>query len=218
MPKAKAESKGLDINPYTASLSPTELTKLRRSLAKRANQRLVRLERARSKISGERYSDIGAAPIAKEYLSYKKRNRFLESRKPMSYEEERREVSVLQSFLKSKSSLVSGIRDIERRRIEKFESGQYGSYDVTGKKRRGLKFSSTKEFYDFLNSGLFKDLQNAGFSSEQILEEYDTARETFKGSVDEAFDAMEEALDKFRLQGSVTLKDLRAAARGKPLK
>lgn len=218
MAKAKAEAKGLDINVYTASLTPTELTKLRRSLAKRANQRLVRLERARSKISGERYSDIGAAPIAKEYLSHKKRNRFLESKQAMSYEEERREVSVLQSFLKSKSSLVSGIRDIERRRIEKFESGQYGSYDVTGKERRGLKFASTKEFYDFLNSGLFKDLQNAGFSSEQILEEYDTARETFKGSVDEAFDAMSEALEKFRQQGSVSLKDLRALARGKPLK
>lgn len=215
---AKSESKGLDINPYTASMTPKELTKLRRSLAKRANQRLVRLERATSRISGERYVDIGAAPIAKEYLSYKKRNRFLESTKPMSYEEERREVSVLQSFLKSKSSLVSGLRDIERKRIEKFESGQYGSYDVTGRKRRGLKFASTKEFYDFLTSGLFKELQNSGFSSDQILEEYDTARETFKGSADDAFNALSEALEKFRQQGNISLKELRAAARGQPLK
>lgn len=214
----KAESKGLDINPYTASMTPTELTKLRRSLAKRANQRLVRLERATSRISGERYVDIGAAPIAKQYLSHKKRNRFLESKKPMSYEEERREVSVLQSFLKSKSSLVSGLRDIERKRIEKFESGHYASYDVTGRKRRGLKFASTKEFYDFLTSGLFKELQSSGFSSEQILDEYDTARETFNGSADEAFNALSEALEKFRQQGNISLKELRAAARGQPLK
>ena len=218
MAKAKATTKGLDIDIYQASLTPKEITKLRRSLAKRANQRLVRLERAKSKISGERYSDIGAAPIAKEYLSHKKRNRFLESTKPMSYDEERREISVLQSFLKSKSSLVSGIRDIERRRVEKFESGQYGSYDVTGKKRRELIFASTKEFYDFIHSSLYSDLKNSGFTSEQVVAEYDTARETYEGSDEEAYQALQAALDKFREQGSISLKELREFSGGKALK
>lgn len=215
---AKPSTKDLNINPYQAALTPKDLSAMRRRLAKRANQRLVRLEKASSKITGERYQDIGAAPIAYGYLKKTGRTRFTESRTPMDYEKERREVVQLQAFLSSKTSLVSGIRDIERKRIATFESGKWGSYADTGTERRPIKFSTTKEFYDFFQSSIFKELKSYGFSSEQLVESYDTAVETFKGSSEEAMDALSEALERFRQQGSISLKDLRSAARGQPLK
>lgn len=218
MPIAKPSTKDLNINPYQAALTPKDLSALRRRLAKRANQRLVRLERASSKITGERYQDIGAAPLAYAYLKKTGRTRFTESRTPMDYQKELREVVQLQDFLYSKTSLVSGIRDIERKRISTFESGKWGSYADTGTERRAIKFSTTKEFYDFFQSSIYKELKSYGFSSEQLVESYDTAVETYKGSSEEAMNALSEALERFRQQGSISLKDLRSAARGQPLK
>lgn len=206
------------IDVYRASLTPDALMSLRRKLAKRANQRLVRLERATSRITGESYNEIGAAPLAYDYLSRQDRRRFSERLDPgQSYESLKREVTVLQGFLTSKSSTVSGIRSIEESRIRTFESGKWGSYDVTGKKRRGLKFSSTKEFYEFLQSGTFRELLQSGFSSEQIIESYDEAVETYAGKQEEALNALSEALDTFRAKGRGSLKELRAAAGGKRL-
>lgn len=207
-----------DIDVYRASLTPQDLAQVRRTLAKRANQRLVRLERATSKVTGEEYGNIGAAPIAREYLSRTGRRRFTESLKTdMSYEEQRREIVNLQAFLQSKSSTVQGIRDIERQRIETFESGKWGSSKWTGKERRTLKFASTKEFYDFFQSSVYKELLADGFTSEQIIEAYDTARETYDGSDEEAMNALEEALRKFREKGGISLKELKESVSVKPL-
>ena len=89
---------------------------------------------------------------------------------------------------------------------------------MTGKKRRELIFASTKEFYDFIHSSLYSDLKNSGFTSEQVVEEYDTARETYEGSDEEAYQALQAALDKFREQGSISLKELREFSGGKALK
>lgn len=211
-------AKGEDIDVYRVSMTPTEMKKLRRSLAKRANQRLVRLERATSKVTGERLSEIGAAPIAQSYLSRTGRRRFTENLESgFTYEQERREIINLQAFLKSKTSLVSGVRDVERRRIDVFESGKYGSYKDTGKLNRELKFSSTKEFYDFFKSSTYKELIGAGFSSEQIRETFDEAIERHNRDAQEALNVLEAALDSFREKGSITLKDLKKAASGKKL-
>lgn len=216
--KVKSETLGEDIDIYRVSMTLTEIKKLRRTLAKRANQRLVRLERATSKVTGERLSEIGAAPIAQSYLSRTGRRRFTEKQESgLSYEQERREIINLQAFLKSKTSLVSGVREVERRRVEVFESGKYGSYKDTGKLNRKLKFSSTKEFYDFFQSSTFKELMGAGFSSEQIIERFDEAMERFDGDNMEALNVLEEALQSYRGKGSITLKDLQAAVRGKKL-
>lgn len=213
-PSTKSE----DIDIYRTSMTPTEIKKLRRTLAKRANQRLVRLERATSKVTGEALSEIGAATIAQSYLSRTGRRRFTEKLESgLTYEQERREIINLQAFLMSKTSLVSGVRNIERRRIEVFESGKYGSYKDTGKLNRKLKFSSTKEFYDFFKSSTFKELIGAGFSSEQIIERFDEATERFKGDSEEALNALEEAIQSFREKGSITLKDLQEATKGKKL-
>lgn len=220
-----AQVKDTLINVWKESMTPKDLQALRRKLAKRANQRLVRLERATSKVTGETYAGIGASEIAYNYLenNYKQVKggvkRFSERLDAVTdYTQLRREVSALQNFLESKSSLVSGLREIESSRIRTFESGDWGSAKYTGKSRRKLLFASTKEFYDFIHSDTFRELKGNGFTSEQIVESYDTARETYKGSDKEALEALQEALETFREKGKGTLKELKAAAGGKPLK
>lgn len=155
---------------------------LRRTLAKRANQRLVRLERANSSITGENYASYGAAQIAYDYISRKNagKKRFREKKDfSGSYADLVNEILTLSSFLESKSSLVSGQKAIEKKRIETFQKGEWGSaYKVGGgEKRRSIASATNKEFYEFLNSSYFSKLKSAGFTSEQIIEAFDETRE-----------------------------------------
>lgn len=206
-----------EINVYQASLTESDLRKLRRKLSKRANQRLVRLERAKSKITGESYAEFGAADISYEYLNHQQsgKKRFTENvNVNMDYNELRREVSVLQNFLNAKSSTVKGMRDIEKQRVKTFESGEWGN-PYTDRKKRKLKFASTKEFYDFFHSDVFAELKDAGYTSEQIVESYDTFRERYKGSDEEAIAELEKLLEKYREKNKIQLKDLLKSVEGK---
>lgn len=215
---AKIAESYLELDVYQASLTPTKLSQVRRTLAKRANQRLLRLERATSNVTGERYSEIGAYPKAMSYLERTGRRRFDErSRTKMDYDEQRREVIELQAFLSSKTSTVQGIREIEQERIKTFGSGKWGSYQWTDQERRALQFASTKEFYEFLNSSIYKELKSSGFTSDQLIEVYDEARERYQGRDREVLLKLTEALDRFRAQGSISLKELREAAGGRNL-
>lgn len=189
----KPEYRTLDV--YAGSHSVEELQEIRRVLAKQANQRIVRLERAESKITGERFSTFGAVTDVYDYLGNKGRRRFSESKTGVKRSDElRREITVLQGFLGRKSSTVKGMREIENKRIKTF-------------KNKGIKFSNTKEFYEFLNSQTFKNLVTSGFTSEQIVEAYDSARE--KQTDDEVVKKMSKALDEYR-QGEkkVSIKNL----------
>lgn len=218
---AKAKQGDLELDVWHKSYTPSELQAYRRKLAKRANQRLVRLERAKSSVSGESLSGIGASEQAYAYLGGQKKGkrRFTERLDSgLSDFALKREIAVLQGFLSGKSSLVSGMREIEEKRVKTFESGKWGSASYTDGERRKLKFADTKEFYDFFHSDTYRNLSSQGFTSEQIVEAYDAARETGKGADEEAMAALERALEEFRAKGRATLKDLRAAARGQPLK
>lgn len=218
---AKAKQEDLELDVWHKPYTPAELQAYRRKLAKRANQRLVRLERAKSGISGDSLSGIGASEQAYAYLGGQKKGkrRFTERLDPgLSDFALKREIAVLQGFLSGKSSLVSGMREIEEKRVRTFESGKWGSASYTDGERRRLKFADTKEFYDFFHSETYRDLASQGFTSEQIVEAYDVARDTGKGADEEAQASLERALEEFRAKGRATLKDLRAAARGQPLK
>lgn len=202
----------IGINVYQEAYTVGQLQDLRRKLAKRANQRIVRLERASSDITGESFAEFGAVQDAYDYLEHQKkgRKRFRETLGALNDTNElRREITVLQGFLGRKTSLVSGQREIEKKRIETFETGKWGSlYRMTGTTRKGIKFSSTKEFYNFLNSSLFKGLIAAGFSSEQIIEIYDSAIESYQGKEEEILDRMQEALEAYRSGQNISIKDL----------
>ena len=90
--------KEVSIDIYRESMSLTDMQALRRKLAKRANQRIVRLERASSKITGEAFNEFGAVTDAYSYLERQKkgRKRFQERADAITDTMElRREISVV---------------------------------------------------------------------------------------------------------------------------
>lgn len=203
----------LTADVYRGSYSLNELQRMRRSLAKRANQRIVRLERGKSKITGEAWNTFGAVLDVYDYLNRQKegRTRFRETAAAFTDSQTlKREITVLQGFLGRKSSLVSGMREIERKRVSTFESGKWGTkWKKTGIPNKPLHFASTKEFYEFMNSETFKSLISTGFTSEQLVELYDNARVRLEGEAEAVVNAMATALDDYRSKGNASLKDLR---------
>lgn len=205
----------LTADVYRGSYSLDELQRMRRALAKRANQRIVRLERGESKVTGEKWNTFGAVTEVYDYLNKQQegRTRFRETIKALTDSRSlKREITVLQGFLGRKSSLVSGMKEIEEKRISSFESGKWGTkWKKTGIANKPLHFASNKEFYDFLNSETFKGLVSTGFTSEQLVELYDSARVRLgkDTETDIVTNAMADALDEYRSKGNASLKDLR---------
>ena len=82
---------------------------------------------------------------------------------------------------------------------------------INGCKHNLFLFASTKEFYDFLNSNTFSSLVKSGFSSEQLIDIYDTARVKSTEQSDEAIiGVFEDALTHYRENGGASLKDLQS--------
>ena len=203
--KTQTFKQRVNINAHKIS-NPDELRALRRSLAKAANQRLVRLENTNSEISEESYT-FGAYDIAMQYIEDSGRNRFSESYTydPIGKDSEtivqrlRNEIDVLQGFLTMKSSTVGGMHEIEKARVEKFES-------------KGIHFATTKEFYDFMNSESFKYLvEHNIFNSETLIE-------IFQQAADEgtSFQDIQDALNSYRRRAKKpSVKGLRRAIKRK---
>ena len=160
-------------------MSVRELAAERRKLAKRANQRLVRLERSSSSITGESYH-AGAYDIALEYLrEIGRTKRFSESiNYTKTIDEEtgetaynmyrlKREIMELDTFLHSKTSTVSGNKKAEKKRIETFTSPEYGL---------SAKVVASKGFYDFLQSEAYDYFVKNSFTSEQLMDVYNAYR------------------------------------------
>lgn len=183
-------------DPYSGGVSRDRLVKELRILSKRANQRLVRLERARSEISGSAYSEFGAYKVYAE-PALDGRKRFKESGyNNIMYKDLQKKIVELQRFLGAKTSTVTGQREAEEKRQKTFESGKWGSARLTeGAENRHIKSADTNSFYDFLNSKLFKDLRSLGFSSEKIIEIYDEMSENVDD--EEIVDRLNKAYEQF---------------------
>ena len=185
----------LTADVYGNQYSTAQLQEIRRKLAKRANNSLRELSRNSSPITGEVYNSYGAAVDALEYLKARNRRYFSES---LTLTKNRTvlkaEIQRLQYFLTRPSHTVKGQREIEQKRIETFE-------------KRGIHFASSKEFYQFLNSGTFQSLRKLQYSSEQLIEDYERARE--QGTTnDQVMEELSNALDAFRKGEKVTQKNL----------
>lgn len=185
----------LTADVYGNQYSTAQLQEIRRKLAKRANNSLRDLARNSSPITGEVYNSYGAAVDALDYLKARNRRYFSES---LTLTENRTvlkaEIQRLQYFLTRPSHTVKGQREIEQKRIETFE-------------KKGIHFASSKEFYQFLNSGTFQSLRKLQYSSEQLIEDYERARE--QGTTnDQVMEKLSNALDAFRKGEKVTQKNL----------
>lgn len=152
-------TKGQDINPY--KINEKELARLYTSLAKRLNQRMLRLERAGFiSESGGAYADYNV--ILKKFgynkrirekikLDYSDRNVLY-----MQFSSMRKQVQMMQNVLKEKSSTVPGWNSIIKKRREKLS--EYG-----------LEFKDTSEMSAFFQSYAF-ELISLLYSSEQAVE------------------------------------------------
>lgn len=152
-------TKGQDVNPY--KINEKELARLYTSLAKRLNQRMLRLERAGfTSESGGAYADYNV--ILKKF-AYSKRIRekikFDYSDRNVLYMQlssMRKQVKMMQDVLKEKSSTVPGWNSIIKKRREKLS--EYG-----------LEFKDTSEMSAFFQSYSF-ELISLLYSSEQAVE------------------------------------------------
>ena len=152
-------TKGQDVNPY--KINEKELARLYTSLAKRLNQRMVRLERAGFiSESGGAYADYNV--ILKKFgynkrirekikLDYSDRNVLY-----MQISSMRKQVQMMQNILKEKSSTVPGWNSIIKKRREKLS--EYG-----------LEFKDKSEMSAFFQSYAF-ELISLLYSSEQAVE------------------------------------------------
>lgn len=152
-------TKGQGVNPY--KINEKELAKLYTSLAKRLNQRMVRLEKAGfTSESGGAYADYNV--ILKKF-GYKKRIR---EKIKLDYSDRnvlymqvssmRKQVKMMQYVLSEKSSTVPGWNSIIKKRREKLS--EYG-----------LEFKDTSEMSAFFQSYAF-ELISLLYSSEQAVE------------------------------------------------
>lgn len=147
--KIPLATSGQNVNVKT--LTTSELLQLRRKLAKRINQRMVRLE-AKGLTQGGAYADY------QDIL-----NRFFGGAKKRIPENlniykhlPRTEVSAMQKLLKEKTSTVQGWNEVMTARVQ------------TMYERYGIRFKSNQELADFIRSIEFKEL-SALYSSKQAL-------------------------------------------------
>lgn len=146
--KIPLATSGQNVNVKT--LTTSELLQLRRKLAKRINQRMVRLE-AKGLTQGGAYADYqnilnrffgGAKRIPENLNIYKHLPRT--------------EVSAMQRLLKEKTSTVQGWNEVMDARVQTM-------YD-----RYGVKFKNNFELVDFINSLEFEAMKKS-YGSKQLL-------------------------------------------------
>ena len=190
-----------------SNMNAHELAAMRRKLAKRTNQRLVRLERSKSPVTGEAYH-AGAYDIAQDYLRQigRKGKRFAET---INYTREKnedgtyyynvyrlkREIMELDTFLHSKTSTISGNKTAEQKRIDTFSGSKFGLDRET---------VASKSFYDYLQSNSYDYFVMNSFTSEQMMDVFDAYRRE---------GAMQASIRKGIAQYKIHIKEANANAR-----
>lgn len=147
-PKIPLAAAGVYINVNLMNTS--EQLELRRKLAKRINQRMVRLEK-KGLTKGAAYADY--QDLLNKFFGGAKRipeNTKIYKRLP------RAELKAMQSLLKEKTSTVQGWNEIMEARVR------------TIKERYGIEFKNNYELYDFITSLEFKNLSKL-YDSKQAL-------------------------------------------------
>ena len=147
MAKRKSKLSGDLIDPYRQAYSRSELEAYRRKYAKRANQRMVRLERAGMTVN---------EPV-REYLTQIGRNRYSEQRDYKgSLQQLKREIASLTGFLESERSTVRGRKKIAKKTRK------------TMKDRYGVDLSEKETEYLLNNFDDFKEAVN--MNSDALLQ------------------------------------------------
>lgn len=169
-------------NVWRNSYGRNELMQRRARLAKVANSRLLNLERSKSYITDSILIEASQFDTTLEYLESRGLRRFSESKtKKMGEYELRHEITLLENFLDMKTSTVTGYRDVERKRVNKFIS-------------KGVpeSIARSKEFYDFLNSETFETLTYGAIDSNDIVDDIGKYASPDGSNLQRILDAFEE--------------------------
>lgn len=138
-----------------ADLSAASAASVLRQLAKRANQRLVRLERA-----GQTQYAYG---IAKKYLQDIGRNRFAETEKRiknLTRSQLTSEINAAIEFLTAKTSTLSGIKAVQKSAVDRLQAMGYNI--------------DNGDFFAFLKSDEYKAALRK-ITSDEIMRQLDEA-------------------------------------------
>ena len=147
-PKIPLATSGLNININL--LTTSEQLELRRKLAKRINQRMVRLEK-KGLTNGAAYADY--QDLLNKFFGGVKR---IPENKNIYKSLPRTELKAMQTLLREKTSTVQGWCEIMDARVR------------TIKERYGIEFKDNYELYDFITSLEFKNLSKL-YDSKQAL-------------------------------------------------
>lgn len=143
-------------------------------LARRANARLRHLEKA-----GRNFWAYDSATVYTQ-KAYGK-NRFPQSPRNMSESAQRRNLREIQKFLGLQTSTVTGSKKVEDKIVETFRGSSHN-----------LQIVDRREFFNFLNSAVYKDIANRTMDSERLIEFYDRMGSEQGKSIDEIIDALKE--------------------------
>lgn len=155
------------INPYKVR-NYSALIDTYNRLAKRANQRMRELEKKQRKTGqNTTYGAYRKAQLALGAKEGEPPKRFKEhitwaDTTHGVHEFERMFLNV-QEFLGAKTSTLTGLQEIKTKREQTW-------------KNKGIKFDTDEDFYNFLNSDLFKSLSEQ-FDSDTIVEIFDQMKE-----------------------------------------
>lgn len=163
-----------------------ELDRMRRKLAKRANTRLLSLERAGR--------DYWAYDIAQQYLNARNRRRFSERGFKGSSRNAIRELEEIISFLNSASSTISGSKAIEDKIKSSFA-------------RKGVNVDElgSRDFFDFLDWYNSDKRGRSKIQSAIAIDFYNKAIQQGKTKED-----VQAAIEQFK-QGRASLRDMYSA-------
>ena len=152
-----------------ADLSAASAASVLRQLAKRANQRLVRLERA-----GQTQYAYG---IAKKYLQDIGRNRFAETEKRiknLSRAQLTGEINAAIKFLTAKTSTLSGIKAVQNSAVERLramgynvDNGDFFAFLKSDEYKAALRKITSDEIMRQLDEALY-----TGVSLDTIIADY----------------------------------------------
>lgn len=184
-PKISLATSGLNININL--LTTSEQLELRRKLAKRINQRMLRLER-KGLTRGAAYGDY--QDILNKFFGGVKR---IPENKKIYKHLPRAELKAMQALLREKTSSVQGWHEIMDARVR------------TIKERYGIDFKSNYELYDFITSLEFKNLSML-YDSKQALR--------LIAHSDEDIDDVKEMLSQFRASTDKNIADIIAKKLG----
>lgn len=177
------KTKRINIDVRRGGYTSDELDAMRRKLAKRANARLLSLEKA-----GRNY---WAYDIAQHYLNARNRRRFSERAFKGSEKNAMRELEEIISFLNSASSTISGSRAIENKIKVSF-----------AEKGVNVNELGSREFFDFLDWYNSDKRGRSKIQSAIAIDFYNKSIQQGKSKED-----VQREIEKFK-QGRTSLRDM----------